>query len=93
MTSAALLLAPAGARAIDFSAISEVYREDYEGESAYPTTPEVGLITSSGMFGESILGELLKAIQGMDQAGLKIPTMETSVKGPALQVIPIAIFA
>lgn len=48
---------------------------------------------SLGMFGESILGELLKAIQGLDQAGLKIPTMVTSVNGPALQVIPIAIFA
>ena len=49
--------------------------------------------TSLGMFSESVLGNLFSAFEGMVEAGFKIPTIETSVKGPALQVIPIAIFA
>jgi len=48
--------------------------------------------TSFGMFKRQILEQLKNTFVGAGEHGLKFPELVTEIPGPALQVIPIAIF-
>jgi hypothetical protein len=62
---------------------------------AGPQEPAINLLrkTTMAMFGDEIVDQFTQAFAQAAQAGAKIPPVETNIKGPALQVIPIAIFA
>jgi len=49
--------------------------------------------TSFGRFQGKIFDELANAFVGAEEVGIKFPELITEIEGPALQVIPIAIFA
>lgn len=49
--------------------------------------------TSFGRFQRKIFDELANAFVGAEEVGIKFPELTTEIEGPALQVIPIAIFA
>ncbi len=48
--------------------------------------------TSFGLLEGKILTQFKSAFAGMEEAGIKIPELVTEIKGPALVIIPIAIF-
>ena len=48
--------------------------------------------TSLARFDSSILNQFKGDFVGMEKHGMKFPEIVTEIKGPALQVIPIAIF-
>ncbi len=48
--------------------------------------------TSLARFDSNILNQFKGAFVGMEKHGMKFPEIITEIKGPALQVIPIAIF-
>lgn len=49
--------------------------------------------TSLARFPGEIISKLRDAFQAAKETGLDFPNVETDIQGPALQVIPIAIFA
>lgn len=49
--------------------------------------------TSFGHLDRSILDPFIDVIEGMSEAGIKVPKFEAEIKGPAFQIYPIAIFA
>lgn len=49
--------------------------------------------TSFGRFQQQILSQLTQGFGGAKDVGLNFPEMETTVHGPVMQVVPIAIFA
>ena len=48
--------------------------------------------TSFGLLDSNLLTQFKTAFEGIEKAGIKIPKLVTEIKGPALVVIPIAIF-
>ena len=48
--------------------------------------------TALGGVAEATLGELLQGFKEAQMAGLNLPAIETRIDGPALEVLPIAIF-
>jgi hypothetical protein len=49
--------------------------------------------TSFGRFQRQIIDQLTKHFSGATDVGLNFPQMDTEIAGPAIQVIPIAIFS
>jgi hypothetical protein len=49
--------------------------------------------TPLGIFGDQVLQQFSDAFQQLAQSGLSIPSFQTKIEGPAIQIIPIAIFA
>ena len=49
--------------------------------------------TTFGRFDKEVLNTLSEAFVGSESKGLRFPELITEVEGPALQIIPIAIFA
>ncbi len=48
--------------------------------------------TSFGLLDSKILNQFKDAFVGVENAGIKVPELVTEIKGPAIVVIPIAIF-
>ena len=48
--------------------------------------------TSFGRFDRNIIDQLASAFVGVKEAGINFPEFITEIQGPALQIIPIAIF-
>jgi hypothetical protein len=48
--------------------------------------------TCFGLLDSKILNQFKNAFEGVEEAGIKVPELVTEIKGPALLVIPIAIF-
>jgi hypothetical protein len=48
--------------------------------------------TSFGLLDSKILNQFKNAFEGVEKAGMKIPELITEIRGPALVVIPIAMF-
>lgn len=48
--------------------------------------------TSFGRFDRNIFDQLASAFVGVEEAGVRFPKLITEIQGPALQIIPIAIF-
>ena len=71
----------------EFLILGKVIRVIHSGES-------INLLrkTTFGRFKEDILNELIKGVEGLENAGFRIPELITEIKAPAFQVIPIAIF-
>jgi len=57
--------------------------------------PAISLLrkTALSMFGDQIVVQFSELFDQLSQAGIKMPLVETEIAGPALQVIPISIFA
>lgn len=49
--------------------------------------------TSLGRMQDQLLTQLTTALEGMNEHGFSLPPIITEVRGPAIQVIPIAVFA
>lgn len=49
--------------------------------------------TSFGIFDTKMLNDLTVQFEGLKEHGINIPRLITDVKGPAIQILPIAIFA
>lgn len=49
--------------------------------------------TSFAHFDNSIFDQMSEAFEDQEELGLRLPEIITSIEGPALQVVPIAIFA
>jgi hypothetical protein len=49
--------------------------------------------TPLGIFGEQLVKQFSDGFQQLAQSGLSVPSLQTKIEGPAIQVIPIAIFA
>lgn len=49
--------------------------------------------TSLGKVQGPLLEQMKNALSGMDEAGLAVPELATEIRGPAIQVLPIAIFS
>jgi hypothetical protein len=41
---------------------------------------------------DEFTSKFLETFKGLESSGIKIPQMTTSVQGPAMQIIPIAIY-
>ena len=48
--------------------------------------------TKFTLFGPTLLDQLNEALAKATQAGLSLPKIETEIHGPAIQIVPIAIF-
>jgi hypothetical protein len=49
--------------------------------------------TSLGKFDKKVFDQFSQAVANSENVGLRLPEFVTEIKGPALQIIPIAIFA
>ena len=49
--------------------------------------------TPLGIFGDQLVQQFAESLQQLAQSGLSVPSLQTKIEGPAIQVIPIAIFA
>lgn len=49
--------------------------------------------TSLGIFSTEVMNGLLGSFDGLSEHGINIPDLITEIKGPSIQVIPIAIYA
>jgi len=49
--------------------------------------------TPLGIFGDQVVKQFSDGFQELAQSGLSIPSLKTQIEGPAIQMIPIAIFA
>ena len=48
--------------------------------------------TAFGRFNSQVFDELGEATEGVEEAGIDLPDFITEIEGPAIQVIPVAIF-
>jgi hypothetical protein len=48
--------------------------------------------TTFNRIGRSMIEQMTQGFQGSELTGLKFPELTTDIKGPSVQVIPIAIF-
>jgi hypothetical protein len=71
----------------EYRILGKVVRKLKEGDS-------ISLLGSSAFagFGEDNLEQFLKPFRDLDQELFKLPEIITKVKGPAFQIIPIAIY-
>ena len=49
--------------------------------------------TSLGVVQGTVLDQMMEAFSTMQDSGIKVPEVVTEIKGPAVQIIPIAIFS
>lgn len=73
----------------EFFVFGKVTRAIKDADSA------VSLLRKStmGMFPREMMSQLADAFTSVQEAGIDFPRLDTEVRGPTLQVIPIAIFA
>ena len=82
LTLLSLILVLAGpAQSLDFSNDQVLYEEDFEGETSFPTTPEVDAIAAGGM-------------HGLSSPSLGVPTLSgaavsasVSASGDSLEIV------
>ncbi|MDP4098160.1 hypothetical protein OIN60_15485 [Paenibacillus sp. P96] len=49
--------------------------------------------TSFGIFNTDVMSSLVESFKGLSESGINMPDLVTEIKGPSIQVIPIAIYA
>jgi len=72
----------------EFRVLGKVVRVAQAGES-------INLLrkTTFARFDQQVIGKLSKSFESIGELGLQFPKLRTTIDGPALQIIPIAIFA
>lgn len=71
----------------EFTMLGKVIRKINKGDA-------INLIQGSvfSSLSDEFTSKFLEAFKGLESSGIKIPQMTTSINGPAIQIIPIAIY-
>jgi hypothetical protein len=73
----------------EFRLLGKVVRNIHEGDEA------IDLLRGTGLGGitDKLLEQILAAFRQSEEAGIKLPVIETKIRAPVMEVIPIAIYA